>query len=118
MQVKLGPVALGCCLFALSVLTACGGPPEEDREARTQAVAARAEWGWLRRARQELDARRQDLARAEAEIRKSGKDPAADPAVQALARDVRARSDELRRRLLAFINDNPPVIGETPSGRT
>jgi len=118
MQAKLGSAALGCCLLALVLVTACGGPPEEDREARTQAVAAHAEWVWLRRARQELDAKRQELARAEAEVRQSGKDPAADPAVQALAHDARARSDELRRRLLAFINDNPPVVGEKPSGRT
>jgi tetratricopeptide (TPR) repeat protein len=118
MRAKLGPVALGCCLLGLALLTSCGAPDDEDPEARTHAVAAGAEWAWLQRAGQELDARRQELARAEAALRKSGKDPAADPAVRTLARDVRTRTDELRRRLLDFINDNPPIAGEKPSGRT
>lgn len=118
MRAKLGPVALCCCLLGLLPLTACGGPSGEDRETQTHAVAADAEWAWLQRARQELEARRQELARAEAEVRKGGKDPAADPAVQTLARDVRTRTDELRRRLLEFINANPPAAGEKPSGRT
>lgn len=118
MLARLGPIALCCCLLGFASLTACGGPAEEDREARTQAVAAGSEWAWLQKARKELDAKRQELARAEAEVRKSGKDPAADPAVQTLARDVRTRTDELRRRLLGFINENPPADGEKPSGRT
>ncbi len=117
MRAKLGPVALVSCLLAIT-LTACGGPPDDDIQARTHTVAADAEWAWLQRARQELEARRQELARVEAGVRKSGKDPAADPAVQALARDVRTRAEALRRRLLDFINDNPPVVGEKPSGRT
>jgi tetratricopeptide (TPR) repeat protein len=120
MRAKLGSVALSGCLL-LATLTACGGPADEasneESETRIDAVAD-AEWAWLRRARQALDVQRQTLARAEAEVRKTGKDPAADPAVQTLARDVRSRTDELRRRLLDFINDHPPVAGETPSGRT
>jgi tetratricopeptide (TPR) repeat protein len=118
MRAKLGPVALGCCLLGLASLTACSGPPEDESEARTHAVAAHAEWAWLKQAQQALAARRQELAKAEAAVRQSGKDPAADPAVQTLDRDVRARTDELRRRLLAYINDNPPVVGEKPAGRT
>lgn len=109
MRAKLGPVALTCCLLGLSALTACGGPAEEDREARTHAVAADAEWTWLQRAKKELDAKREELARAAR---------AGDPAAEPLARDVSDRTDELRRRLLAFINDNPPLAGEKPSGRT
>lgn len=116
MRAKLGSVALSACLL-LATCTACGGPADEESEARIHAVAD-AEWTWLKRARQVLDVRRGDLARVEAEVRKSGKDPAVDPAVQALARDVRTRTDELRRRLLEFINDHPPVAGEKPSGRT
>ncbi len=118
MRAKLGPVALCCCLLGLAAFTACGGPAEEDREARTHAVAAGAEWAWLEKARGELEAERAKLAGAAAEASKSGKDPAADPAVQTLSRDVRARTDELRRRLLGFINDNPPPAGEKPAGRT
>jgi hypothetical protein len=122
MPAKLGPAALRCCLLGLALLTACltacGGPAEEDREARNQAVAAESEWAWLKRSRQELEARRQELARAEAEARKGGRNPAAVPAVQTLDRDVRTRADELRRRLLGFINDNPPAAGEKPAGRT
>ncbi|HKH47543.1 MAG TPA: hypothetical protein VKM72_23035 [Thermoanaerobaculia bacterium] len=108
MRAKLGPVALCCCLLGLASLTACGGPAEDDREAETHSVAADAEWAWLQRARQELDAKRRELARV---ARAHG--PGADP----LARDVRARTDEFRRRLLGFVNANPPLAGEKPSGR-
>lgn len=119
MLANLGPAALGFCLLGLASLAACGGPAaDEEIQSRTHAVAAGAEWGWLTRAHQELATRRQELARAEAAARQSRKDPAADPAVQALAQDVRTRTDELRRRLLDFINDNPPVVGEKPAGRT
>ena len=117
MRAKLGSVALCCCLLGLAALTACGGG-EEDREAQTRAVAADAAWAWIKKAHGELAAKRAELARATAEVRKSGKDPAADPAVRTLERDVRTRTDELRRRLLGFLNDNPPPAGEKPSGRT
>lgn len=122
MRAKLGPVALRCfllcCLPGLSTLAACGGPAEEDRGRQTQAVAAESEWAWLTRARRELDQKREALARARAEIRQAGKDPAAAPAVKTLALDVRTRSEEFRRRLLGFINDNPPAVGEKAAGRT
>jgi hypothetical protein len=118
MRAKLGPVALCCCLLGLAFFTACSGPTDEESPARPNAVAAEAEWAWLQRARLQLEAWRRELAGREAEVRKSGKDPAADPAREALQRDVRTRTDELRRRLLEFINDNPPVAGEKPSGRT
>lgn len=106
MRAMLGSVALCCCLLGLASLAACGGPAEDDREAETRTVAADAEWAWLQRAKRELDAKRQQLARAQG------------PAAQPLARDVRARTDELRHRLLAFLNANPPLAGEKPSGRT
>jgi len=109
MRAKLGPVALCCCLLGIASLTACGGPAEEDREAQTHAVAAGSEWAWLQRAKKDLDAKRQELARVA---------PAERPAAEPLARDVRARTDEFRRRLLGFINDNPPLAGEKPAGRT
>jgi len=117
MRAMRGPVALCCCLLGISALTACGGSSGEDREARTHAVVADSEWSWLKQARRDLDAKRAELARAEAEARKSGKAPAAVPAVQTLAADVRAKTEELRRRLLGFINDNPPPAGEKPAGR-
>jgi tetratricopeptide (TPR) repeat protein len=117
MRAKRGPAILCCCLLGISALTACGGPSGEDREARTHAVVADAEWKWLQQARRDLEAKRAALSAAEEEARKSGKAPAAVPAVQALAADVRTHTEELRRRLLGFINDNPPPAGEKPSGR-
>ncbi|HYU33047.1 MAG TPA: outer membrane protein assembly factor BamE [Thermoanaerobaculia bacterium] len=117
MRAKRGPVVLCCCLLGISALTGCGGPAGEDRETRTHTVVADSEWAWLQQARRDLDAKRAGLTRAEAEARKSGKDPAAVPAVQTLSAGVRARTDELRRRLLGFINDNPPPAGEKPAGR-
>lgn len=118
MRAKLGPVALLCLLLPFPLLTACGGPSEDETDPRPQALAADSEWGWLQQARQQLDEKRAELLRAEAVVRKGGGDPATVPAVQVLARDVRTRTDELRRRLLQFINDNPPPAGEKPSGRT
>lgn len=118
MRAKLGPVALSCFLLTLPLVSACGGPAEEDPAVQTRTVAAETEWDWLKRSRQELGEKREELSRAEILVRKNGGDPAAAPAVQALDRDVRTRTDELRRRLLQFINDNPPVAGEKPAGRT
>lgn len=80
----------------------------------TRAAAADSEWIWLQKAHQTLTARRTELAQA----RKRGREAEGDPAVQALAQDVRTRTEEYRRRLLEFINRYPPPAGEKASGRT
>lgn len=116
MRAKLGSVALlCCCLLGPAVLTACGGSADdEDPAATTRAAAADSEWTWLQESRQTLAEKRQELAQAQ----KRGPDAPNDPAVRALAQSVRIRSEEYRRRLLEFINQNPPPAGEKASGRT
>lgn len=116
MRAKLGSVALlCCCLLGPAVLTACGGSADdEDPASMTRAAAADSEWIWLEKAHQTLTAKREELAQARKRVR-SGQE---DPAVQVLAQDVRTRTDEYRRRLLEFINRNPPPAGEKASGRT
>lgn len=116
MPAKLGSAALlCCCLLGPAVLTACGGPAaDEEAATRTNAAATDAEWLWLQKARQNLTARREELARARKQAR-SGEE---NPALRALEQGVRTRTEEYRRRLLDFINRNPPPAGEKASGRT
>ena len=119
MRAKLGSVALlCCCLLGPAVLTACGGSADdEDPASTTRAAAADSEWIWLQKSRQTLAEKRAELAQA----RKPGPDAedARDtPAVRTLEQSVRLRTEEYRRRLLEFINQNPPPAGEKASGRT
>jgi tetratricopeptide (TPR) repeat protein len=124
MRAKLGSVALlCCCLLGPAVLTACGGSADdEDPASMTRAAAADSEWIWLQKAHQTLTAKREELARARQARRGQGNEgegnEKADPAVEALALDVRTRTEEYRRRLLELINRNPPPAGEPASGRT
>lgn len=117
MRAKLGSVALLCCsLLGVAGMTACGGSAgEQDAGGEVREAAASSEWMWLQKSRRELDGKRQELARARQRAARPG---AADPAVLALAQDVRTRTEEYRRRLLQFINDNPPPAGEPASGLT
>ncbi|HSN85289.1 MAG TPA: tetratricopeptide repeat protein [Thermoanaerobaculia bacterium] len=107
-RAKLGAAAF-LSFLALSLLPAgCGGSPENgsgDRELAAHSATADAEWQWLQNTRRELDEKRQRLAAA---------GPAADPA---LARDVERQAAELNRRLLEFINADPPEEGEPLSER-
>lgn len=105
-RAKLGAAALSA-LLALAVLPAgCGGESgSEEANVAPPSAAAEAEWSWLQATRQELTGKRQRLAAA-------GKD--ADPA---LVRDVERQTTELNRRLLEFINADPPTEGEPLSER-
>lgn len=100
---------LAAALLALALLPAgCGGGGENGSGATRVAApsaAAEAEWSWLQATRRELDEKRQRLAAA-------GKN--ADPV---LSRDVERQTAELNRRLLEFINADPPREGEPLSER-
>jgi hypothetical protein len=78
---------------------ACRRPVESDRRAQ---LGAEAEWRWLLQAKRRLDDKRASLARAPA-----------DP----LAREVEALSQELARRLVVYVNANPPLEGTPLSER-
>lgn len=114
MRRDLGPFILLCVLLpGAPALTGCG-PSEQAPEAQGQALAADAEWSWLQRTKQALDEKREQLARSAA-AQSQGQPPAA--AAAALRAEVGDLSEEFRRRLIDFINANPPVEGEPPSGR-
>lgn len=100
---------LAAALLALALLPAgCGGGGENgsgETGVVAPSAAAEAEWSWLQATRRELDEKRQRLAAASKN---------ADPA---LARDVERQTTELNRRLLEFINADPPREGEPLSER-
>ena len=100
-------------ILAAAILLACGGSGRDtaDDQARTGDAA---EWTWLRQAKQRLDAKRGELARARAAARPGAPAP---PALARLEKEVRELTDELDRRLVDFINAHPAVEGEPPTGR-
>lgn len=102
-RAKLGAITLFCLLCGAWLPAGCGRP--DQKQAAAPSAAADAEWAWLQTTRRELDDKRQRLAAA-------GQTP--DPA---LASDVERQTVELNRRLLEFINADPPVVGEPLSER-
>jgi tetratricopeptide (TPR) repeat protein len=114
---RLGLTALAGLLLA--VPTGCtgkrGGTPQKgagpaSSPGSSTTTSETAEWAWLQQAKKALDARREELAQ-------QAQRKAAGPDAAALQRDVAARGEELNRRLVDFINANPPVEGEKPAGR-
>lgn len=101
-RAKLGAIALSCLLLGAFLPAGCG---RSDERQAAPSAAADAEWSWLQATRRELDDKRQRLAAA-------GQTP--DPA---LAKDAERQTAELNRRLLEFINADPPVVGEPLSER-
>lgn len=93
----------------LSVAPGCGGPPdstEASEKGSPSADAASAEWAWLQQAKRELDEKRGALPAPE---------PAAIPAApetEQRRREVDRQALEFNRRLIDFINAEPPVEGE------
>jgi outer membrane protein assembly factor BamE (lipoprotein component of BamABCDE complex) len=99
---------LGLLLLLLLLLGGGGlaGCGSGSREGGSGQVAADQEWLWLSRHKQELDQKREELA-----ADGSPQGPQA-PDTAKLAREVEARTAELDRRLIDFINAHPPVQGE------
>jgi len=100
---KMGIALLGLLMLVSLGPAACGRGEEE--RAAPAAVAADAEWSWLQQARQRLDTKRAELARATARPA----EPA--PQIAELRRAIEILSTEYRRRLVDFINADPPVEG-------
>lgn len=99
---KRGLALLSLPLWLAAGLVACG-PTAEEGTTVQRSSSSEAEWAWLQQTRQDLEQRRARLA--------SG---AAD---DAFARQTEALSRELYRRLVEFINADPPVQGEPLSPR-
>jgi hypothetical protein len=137
-------VVLAAALVAgLGALAAagCGGHVEADEPDRQVHVGAEAEWAWLVAAKSRLDVRRGELAASgEPAALLSPAAPPASPAGPGgpgaagagagagagegalsprdrLAREVDALAQQFGRRLVAYINANPPVEGTPLSAR-
>lgn len=96
-----GAALLCGALLLLAGAPGCGRRAAE-KAARPGASDAQSEWDWLQRAKADLDARRARLAAQP------------DPRLQ---KETQALSDELNRRLAAFLNADPPIQGEPLSAR-
>jgi tetratricopeptide (TPR) repeat protein len=105
----LGSAALAGLLLTAPAGTGCTGKPGDTsgRGAARQTVES-AEWAWLQAAKKALDAGRERLA-ALPPTDKAGR--------EAAEKEIVARSEELNRRLVDFINAHPLVEGEKPAGR-
>jgi tetratricopeptide (TPR) repeat protein len=125
----LGLAVLGALLLTpLTGLTGCTGKRGETSGASGEEAAGQrparagesAEWAWLQDAKKALDAEREELSQARSQEKAAAAkpgSPATRPDLAALEKDVAARGDELNRRLVGFINANPPAEGEKPAGR-
>lgn len=112
--------AVALSLLALAP-AGCGGPadpPGQAAAAAGRSASAQAEWEWLTKTRTALDQKRAELARLRAAAQPGAK--ADSPAVQReaeLRKEVESLSLELGRRLVDFINSDPPVAGKPLSER-
>lgn len=117
---------------ALVVVVGCGGGGSGDADAANEA-----EWAWLTEAKQNLDAKRQELAdlrsQAAAVVEETEEaaveaaeeaveDAAAETVdlaaqVEALEQEVATMSEEFTNRLVAFLNADPMLEGEEPTER-
>jgi tetratricopeptide (TPR) repeat protein len=101
-QARRHGAALLCgALLLLAGAPGCGRRAAETA-ARPESSESQSEWAWLQRTKADLDARRARLAAQP------------DPRLQ---KETQALSDELNRRLAAFLNADPPIQGEPLSGR-
>jgi hypothetical protein len=87
----------------------CGGA---KKEVSRHSPAADAEWAWLEKTRTTLEEQRARLAVAD-----PNPAPAATAAREALRKQTLALAGELDRRLVAFINADPPVQGRPMTER-
>jgi hypothetical protein len=93
--------ALLCGALLLAGAPGCGRRAVE-KAAQPESSASQSEWTWLQQAKTDLDGRRARLAAQP------------DPKLQ---KETQALSDELNRRLAAFLNADPPIQGEPLSDR-
>ena len=99
---------------------ACRADPRPDRQ--PARPGAEAEWAWLLAAKHRLDAERAQLAAIGGDSAATAP-PAAAAAAEAvsprdrLAREADALAQQFGRRLVAYINANPPVEGAPLAAR-
>ncbi|MES1243556.1 MAG: hypothetical protein ABUT39_18250 [Acidobacteriota bacterium] len=100
-----GTLFVGVWLGLALVAALVGGcrEPRQDESKAARSAAGSAEWRWLQDARKQLDEQRGRLA--------TQKDPRE---AERLAREVEARTAELNRRLVDFINANAAAAPGAP----
>jgi tetratricopeptide (TPR) repeat protein len=91
-----------CGALLLAAMAPGCGPRAGERAAARPRPAAQAEWSWLQQTKHQLDEQRARLAGTP------------DPKLQ---RETQGLSDELNRRLIEFLNADPPVQGEPLKAR-
>lgn len=94
-----------CALLAAVLLAGGCGAAKGAGDRRSPAPGA--EWAWLEKSRQTLEEQRARLAAAD-----PTPTPAGTAAREALRKQTAALAGELDRRLVAFINADPPVQGQ------
>lgn len=101
---------MSCTLLIAVALfaTACTGG-EEARKAAA-AEARKTEWAALEKSKAELDAKRAELATLEAQAAAGFADAAAR--IEEVRSAIDAGEDDIGGRLAAYINADPPIVGE------
>ena len=101
---------------ALALLTAlalgCGKGSQDaaaDGAAAADPAARQAEWKWLEETKRTLDQKRAELAALEGQAATGA---AVAPQIQTVGQEIAKLGDELGRRLVEYINGDPPVSGE------
>lgn len=102
-------------LLALSMLTplaACGGGDGEAAE--DGGAGQEAQWAELEQMKQTLDAKRAELTAAREQLAAAEGEEAEQlrARVEQLAAETQTMADEFNSRLVGYINENPPVVGE------
>jgi hypothetical protein len=107
---QLGTALVGALLATALLAGGCGAAKKGSGDQRSPAAGA--EWAWLEKTRQTLEAQRARLAAAD-----PTPTPAGTAAREALRKQTAALAGELDRRLVALINADPPVQGQPPTER-
>lgn len=107
-----GPgLALLLTLSMLTPLAACGGG---DGDAAEGGAGQDAQWAELEQMKQTLDAKRAELTAAREQLAAAEGEEAEQlrARVEQLAAETLTMTDEFNSRLVGFINENAPVVGE------
>jgi hypothetical protein len=117
---RLALAAFALATLALAALAGGGCRGRVERPDLQAQIGAEAEWRWLLATRRRLDdtrGRLADLGGPSAPAPAAAAAPALSPPRDRLAREVEGLSQQFGRRLVAYINANPPVEGAPLSAR-
>jgi hypothetical protein len=112
-----GFLALLMGLTLVGGLASCG-PSAEERQKAEAAAARDTEWAALQQVDRELDQKREELAGLRTRLTGAEGEGAEasraeiQPRLDALQAEVDAATGGFNERLVNFINNNPPVVGE------